>query len=154
MTARAVVLEAFSTLDAQGSVITLTEIAQMTGKSIMMVRHILLKDGLWTAERRAEANRLRLSRSNAHLSPQFGLRNKQACFARKRRILQEAIATTKPELVWTTFTEREKQLLTYRFGEERTMAETGKLLGITRERVRQLEDKALLRLQVIHRLTA
>lgn len=44
-------------------------------------------------------------------------------------------------------TEREKKILEYRFGLTdgitHTLEETGKLFGVTRERIRQIEAKAL-----------
>ncbi len=51
--------------------------------------------------------------------------------------------------------EREQKILTYRFGldghkgPQRTFKEIGKLVGLTRERARQLEKEALARLQTL-----
>lgn len=51
--------------------------------------------------------------------------------------------------------QREQKILTYRFaldgykGPPRTLKEVGKLVGLTRERVRQLEKEALAKLQVL-----
>ncbi len=51
--------------------------------------------------------------------------------------------------------ERERKILTYRFGldghegPQRTFKEIGKLVGLTRERARQLEKEALAKLQVL-----
>ncbi len=51
--------------------------------------------------------------------------------------------------------ERQRKILTYRFGldghkgPQRTFKEVGKLVGLTRERARQLEKEALARLQVL-----
>ena len=48
------------------------------------------------------------------------------------------------------FSDRERQVITMRFGldgkGERTLEQLGKIFGITRERVRQIEEKALEKL--------
>ena len=55
------------------------------------------------------------------------------------------------EAVLQTLTPREAEILRRRFGmddgEERTLAEVGQAFGVTRERIRQLEAKALQRLR-------
>lgn len=55
------------------------------------------------------------------------------------------------EEVLNTLTEREKMILIYRFGlyghKQETLEEVGKRFGITRERVRQIENKALRKLR-------
>lgn len=53
---------------------------------------------------------------------------------------------------------RDQKILTLRYGLKRgdpprTLEETGEVMGITRERVRQLESRALLRLRAIYRKT-
>ena len=62
----------------------------------------------------------------------------------ERNEVIEAIAKT------TTLTEREQKIIRLRYGiddgKERTLAEVGEILGVTRERVRQLEIK------IIHKL--
>lgn len=53
--------------------------------------------------------------------------------------------------VLDTLTEREKRVLELRFGIEdgrpRTLEEVGKEFGVTRERIRQIEAKALRKLR-------
>lgn len=50
-------------------------------------------------------------------------------------------------------TERERDVLQYRFGlldgRQRTLEEIGQMMGVTRERIRQIEAKALRRLQAV-----
>ena len=41
---------------------------------------------------------------------------------------------------------REQNILAIRFGEKKTLEEVGKEFGVTRERIRQIETKALTRL--------
>jgi len=49
--------------------------------------------------------------------------------------------------------ERERQILAYRFGLEdgnlRSLAETGKMVGITRERIRQIEKRAIQKMRTL-----
>ena len=58
-------------------------------------------------------------------------------------MLQEELYRVMDELL----TAREKEVLTMRFGiadgEEHTLEEVGKVFGVTRERIRQIEHKAL-----------
>ena len=53
--------------------------------------------------------------------------------------------------VLTTLTERERKILEMRFGltdgYERTLEEIGKMYNVTRERIRQIESKALRKLR-------
>lgn len=53
--------------------------------------------------------------------------------------------------VLSTLSSQEKEVITLRFGldrgESRTLAEVGQILGVTRERVRQVENKALNKLR-------
>ncbi|HQD80868.1 MAG TPA: sigma-70 family RNA polymerase sigma factor [Bacillota bacterium] len=54
--------------------------------------------------------------------------------------------------ILTTLTQRQRQVLELRYGfdrdgEGRTLDEVGQILGVTRERIRQIEDKALRRLR-------
>lgn len=57
----------------------------------------------------------------------------------------------KQNLANVALAEREKKILDYRFGltdnTTHTLEETGKLFGVTRERVRQIEAKALDKLK-------
>lgn len=66
----------------------------------------------------------------------------------------EAVATMRREQVYKmldTLTEREKGVLALRFGMDdgtpRTLEEVGKHFGVTRERIRQIEGKALKKLK-------
>jgi RNA polymerase primary sigma factor len=53
--------------------------------------------------------------------------------------------------VLNTLTEREKQVIIYRFGyndgNPRTLEEVGKIFNVTRERIRQIEAKAIRKLR-------
>lgn len=53
--------------------------------------------------------------------------------------------------VLKTLTEREREVLTLRFGladgRERTLEEVGNIFNVTRERIRQIESKALIKLR-------
>jgi RNA polymerase primary sigma factor len=55
------------------------------------------------------------------------------------------------ERVMSSLTERERIVLMHRFGlhdtKSHTLEEIGKLLGVTRERVRQIESQALAKLR-------
>jgi RNA polymerase primary sigma factor len=57
------------------------------------------------------------------------------------------IASTKLEGLLKTLSKRERTILSYRFGlmdgSLRSLAETGKMVGITRERIRQIEKRAI-----------
>jgi RNA polymerase primary sigma factor len=73
---------------------------------------------------------------------------------RTRSPLNTAIDTNlreKIDEVLETLTEREERVLRMRFGigegEEHTLEEVGKVLGVTRERVRQIEAKAIKKLR-------
>ena len=64
---------------------------------------------------------------------------------------QEHIRAARLEEVLGTLTEREQKVLTLRFGLEdgraRTLEEVGKEFNVTRERIRQIEAKALRKLR-------
>ena len=66
--------------------------------------------------------------------------------AASRRLLREQV-----ELVLSQLTERERRVLELRFGlgdgRSRTLEEVGREFGVTRERIRQIEVKALKRLR-------
>ncbi|GAB1483752.1 hypothetical protein MASR2M78_25680 [Treponema sp.] len=66
--------------------------------------------------------------------------------------LQETLAD-----VLTQLSEREMKIIQLRFGltgeGPLTLEETGKLLGITRERVRQIQEKAIIKLRAVKQLT-
>ena len=59
--------------------------------------------------------------------------------------------------ILSNLSEREKKIIKLRFGlsgeDPLTLEETGKLLGITRERVRQIQEKATFKLSKIKELT-
>lgn len=46
-----------------------------------------------------------------------------------------------------TLSERERTVLKLRFGFDRSLGEIGRVLGVTRERIRQIEPKALRKLK-------
>jgi RNA polymerase primary sigma factor len=60
------------------------------------------------------------------------------------------------EKVLLQLSEREKKIIQLRFGLDGegpfTLEQTGKLLGITRERVRQIQEKAMAKLRTITRI--
>ena len=47
----------------------------------------------------------------------------------------------------SVLTERERKVIKYRFYEPSTLAEIGKRFGLSRDRIRQIEDKALWKLR-------
>jgi RNA polymerase primary sigma factor len=68
--------------------------------------------------------------------------------------LEAAVAgtlTRETDRILSTLTPRERQVLRLRFGlgepSEKTLADVGELLGVTRERIRQIEVKALSKLR-------
>ncbi|MFO0718848.1 MAG: sigma-70 family RNA polymerase sigma factor [Candidatus Paceibacterota bacterium] len=65
-----------------------------------------------------------------------------------------AFKQEKIERVLKSLTSQERDVITLRFGldgqGERTLGEVGKLYGVTRERIRQIEGKALLKLRERH----
>ena len=73
--------------------------------------------------------------------------SEQTAYAMLRERLQEIL---------TTLTDRERQVLDYRFGLtdgfSRTLEEVGKQFNVTRERIRQIEAKALRKLRHPSRL--
>jgi RNA polymerase primary sigma factor len=66
-------------------------------------------------------------------------------------MVEQAQLSDQVEQVLETLTPREAQILRLRFGLQggraHTLKEVGKILGLTRERVRQIEKQALRRLQ-------
>jgi len=62
-----------------------------------------------------------------------------------------AMLRTEVEDILDTLTPRERRVLQLRFGlvdsQQRTLEEVGKRLGVTRERIRQIETKALRKLR-------
>ena len=69
----------------------------------------------------------------------------------KRETMQGALLQEQLDEVMQTLTEREKKVLALRFGLEdgrsRTLEEVGKEFHVTRERIRQIEAKALRKLR-------
>lgn len=69
-------------------------------------------------------------------------------------VLKQALRTQLDEIL-STLSEREEQVLRYRFGleddTEHTLEQVGKRFGVTRERIRQIEAKALRKLRHPHR---
>jgi len=69
-------------------------------------------------------------------------------------VLRQALRQQLEEVL-STLTEREEQVLRYRFGleddTEYTLEQVGKKFGVTRERIRQIEAKALRKLRHPHR---
>lgn len=67
--------------------------------------------------------------------------------------LQKQIDYVKQNLATIPLAERERKILEYRFGltdfTTHTLEETGKLFGVTRERIRQIEAKALDKVRLI-----
>ena len=65
--------------------------------------------------------------------------------------LDNVCLTQARELMKECLSEREQKILTLRFGLEdgigRTLEEVGNIFGITRERVRQIQEKALAKLR-------
>lgn len=71
-----------------------------------------------------------------------------------QNVEQEVINSQRNELIKSilnssSFTERERQVISLRFGlngdQPRTLEEVGYMFGVTRERIRQIESKALLK---------
>jgi len=73
----------------------------------------------------------------------------------ENHVLRQALRTQLEEIL-STLSEREEQVLRYRFGleddTEYTLEQVGKKFGVTRERIRQIEAKALRKLRHPHRL--
>lgn len=69
-------------------------------------------------------------------------------------VLKQALRMQLDEVL-STLSEREEQVLRYRFGleddTEHTLEQVGKRFGVTRERIRQIEAKALRKLRHPHR---
>ena len=69
----------------------------------------------------------------------------------KRETMQGALLQEQLDEVMQTLTDREKKVLALRFGLEdgrsRTLEEVGKEFHVTRERIRQIEAKALRKLR-------
>lgn len=69
-------------------------------------------------------------------------------------VLKQALRVQLDEVL-STLSEREEQVLRYRFGleddTEHTLEQVGKRFGVTRERIRQIEAKALRKLRHPHR---
>lgn len=63
------------------------------------------------------------------------------------RVAFRHIDSDKLEIYLQSLSKRERRILSYRFGLEdgnlRSLAETGKMVGITRERIRQIEKRAI-----------
>ncbi len=72
----------------------------------------------------------------------------------ENHVLRQALRTQLEEIL-STLSEREEQVLRYRFGleddTEYTLEQVGKKFGVTRERIRQIEAKALRKLRHPHR---
>jgi RNA polymerase primary sigma factor len=65
------------------------------------------------------------------------------------------IDATRLEALLDNLSTRERQILAYRFGLDdgnlRSLAETGKMVGITRERIRQIEKRAIQKMRTVMR---
>jgi RNA polymerase primary sigma factor len=63
------------------------------------------------------------------------------------------IENTRLEALLRNLSKRERVILSYRFGLEdgnlRSLAETGKMVGITRERIRQIEKRAIQKMRTV-----
>ncbi len=72
----------------------------------------------------------------------------------EQHMLKQALRMQLDEVL-STLSEREEQVLRYRFGleddTEHTLEQVGKRFGVTRERIRQIEAKALRKLRHPHR---
>ncbi len=72
----------------------------------------------------------------------------------EQHVLRQALRQQLEEVL-STLSEREEQVLRYRFGleddTEYTLEQVGKKFGVTRERIRQIEAKALRKLRHPHR---
>jgi RNA polymerase primary sigma factor len=62
-------------------------------------------------------------------------------------VAQQELVVVMDELKQRVLTERERSIITMRYGERMTLEETGKAHGITRERTRQIERDALIKLR-------
>ncbi|MDZ7798773.1 MAG: sigma-70 family RNA polymerase sigma factor [Patescibacteria group bacterium] len=66
-------------------------------------------------------------------------------------VARHSLLSDKAEKVLATLSRREEKVIRLRFGlgdgQDRTLEEVGKILGVTRERVRQIEEKALKKLR-------
>ncbi|MEF7441721.1 sigma-70 family RNA polymerase sigma factor [Paenibacillus lautus] len=68
--------------------------------------------------------------------------------------LEQSILYDNLRLLLDGLTDRQKEVIIYRFGldnggEGRTLEEVGKIFGLTRERIRQIEEKALRKLRLM-----
>ena len=69
---------------------------------------------------------------------------------------QDTVGSAEDVAVWVFLQERERQVLVLRYGlddsEPKTLEEIGRRLGLTRERVRQIELESLRRLSTLREM--
>ena len=73
--------------------------------------------------------------------------NKEESYDNLREIIDQVFIKEFIDKILDTLLEREKKVIIYRFYDELSLDQTGKKLGVSRERIRQIEHKAIRKLR-------